>query len=221
MRWTWGWAVFLFGAFTGSACDMPSLPLSHSYFFAAGHSEASGKFLLENETVWELLITEVSWFRLTLDPKFAAVSVSLNQNETPLATSACPNLGTATIAKKVFPGTYQLQITSIPDLSLPDSNIYACASPFVYLNTAVHLYAKLFELRISDLTNEFPDLTEANKAISENLAFSSTFASNSIGIARLLDPIIKSYPITIPQPDKNPGKGYTGLWDLTFSIRNS
>ena len=204
------------------ACDLPSLPPLIDYFSSKSyeHLEGSGKFLLDQETSWYIEIVEISWFRLTLEPKFATIELSLSENLSTIAESSSGDQGYASLAKKLPPGRYELHISS-NEIASSSPNLQSCQVAHCYLNIGLHPYANLQELRIPNLPNGYPDLSGINEIIGYNSPYSSTFSSYTVLTSTLLDPVLISYPIIIPEIRKDlRGNGATGLWDLTFSLRN-
>lgn len=206
------------------ACDLPHLPPFIDYFspsfLSQGHLEASGRFISSN-VIWDFEVTSPSWIRIVGEPKRHSLDISLLENSIQKMTAVSPTLGIASFAGKISPGSYQLQIT-IEESDSDDSNIIDCELPNIYLVIGISPYSQISQYKSKKYSNEFPDISVVNQGFLDVVPFETTFEDSSIASSKVTDGILISYPIKVPKIENELlNFGFTGLWEMTFTLRNS
>lgn len=205
------------------ACDLPQLPPVLDFFTPAftseGYLSGSGRFASSSQ-IYTLQISQDSWFRVSAEPKRHAVELIVTQSSSQKYYSSAKALGRAAISGKLLAGTYELSVL-IEESSQATANIFDCKFPNMYFNIAVTPYILLPSYKSKNFAQTFPDLKELDDAITMMYPFSTTFDSTSIPVKDLKKDFLMKYQFTVPEVSEEMKLfGFTGLWELTFALRN-
>ena len=206
------------------ACELPHLPPSIDYFspnyLANGHLEASGRFIASS-IFWPIEISKPSWIRLIAEPKNHALEILLTHDSTEIFASKSPDLGAASFAGKLEPGTYRLELIIDSTNSESEGNTIDCELPNLYLSIGITPYINMQQYKSKKYPSAFPDISEVNESLKDSVPYSSTYDSSSLSPNQISGPILISYPIKVPKIALELlNFGFTGLWELTFALRN-
>jgi hypothetical protein len=192
-------------------------------FSSTGHLEAFGNFL-SSDKEYRLDIKEDSWFRMTCEPLNHAAEVSIWMENTEIQKAKAQAGGTARLGVKLASGIYSIKLAVQGSGEMQGSNTAACEEPNWFLNLAVASFGYLDGI-FRDFENgdlEFPDLSEAFSTFNTTASFFKTFPSVRVPVAALSKNLIKKYSLSVPKiGDLFKDFGYTGLWQVTFALRNT
>ena len=193
------------------ACELPQLPPSIDYFspnyLAKGHLEASGRFISSN-LIWSLEVSKQFCIRLIAEPKNHALEVLLTKDSADIFTRKSPNLGAASFAGKLEPGSYQLELIMDETATESGSNYIDCELPNLYLSIGITPYSNIQQYRSKKYSNIFPDMSEVDENLKETVPYSSTYENSSLDPSQITEPVLVSYIITVPKL----APGTAGFW---------
>lgn len=207
------------------ACTMPSLPPSLSYlspsFQYTGQLNAFGSYLA-SDVSYQLDLQQDSWFRLAIEPQNHATEIKvLKENEVLLADKAEHN-GVAKVFGKLAAGIYVLEL-SIEGVSEADnSNTVLCQMPNLFMNLGILPTDHLSSYTSQAESQNFPDISGLLPAFNSTLILSETYGPFAVPYKSLTKKTVYEFPIKVPKlPEEFKNYGLNGLWQVTFSLRNS
>jgi hypothetical protein len=205
------------------ACDLLNLPPDLMYFspaFDDTHKlEGSGRFLAPLGTIdWEIAIPEESWLRVSIETKHFSFLLTLKSSSLILSSEGSPQ-SSAMISHSLSPSIYYLKFT--PDIfEQKNYENTGCRLPSLYFNIALYPLSHIKSISEipSTYSQGFPEL-EILDNILEFSGFLAVYPDEYINLTP--NTILHTYSFILPKTTENHEVvGITGLWRITFTLRN-
>jgi hypothetical protein len=205
------------------SCELLSLPIDIDYFSPAflktGKLEGTGRFLVSSGVVWNIEITQDSWIRVTAEPELFLLHLILTSTSILDMQTAKPG-GLATISKRLSPGKYLLKF-DVDSIQESNDKNSLCSVPNVWVNLGISGLDAIPNIQPVDefYSSEFPNLEYIDKVLLFS-SFASFYHKNYISTSESSN-LQKTYDFNLPKTtDTLSQLGITGMWKLTFTLRN-
>lgn len=206
------------------SCDLIDLPTSLEYFspsYEQTHKiEASGQFYSPHSPIkWEFDVFEDSWFRITLEPKYFSLHITLSLTPQQ-ATKTIQSSSFGQISTKLPAGSYSFQMDPDAFEEIDDENL-GCSKANIYLNLALIPINSIYKTNTDNIfLFGFPDMPN----LTDTLKYSGYFIDNDqIGLkTEDLSGLLHVYNFTLDIPsNEQKQSGITGTWKVNFALSNT
>lgn len=207
------------------ACTLPSLPPSLSYFSStfssSGQLTAFGSFLA-SDTSYQVDLQQDSWLRLTIEPQNHATEIQLLKDDKIILSDKANHNGLAKLFGKLEAGTYNLQVSMESVIEGDNSNTISCQKPNLLLNFGILPADQVNLFESTAKVQDFPDISGILPVFNSTIPFSETYEPFFVSSKSLNKKVVFEFPIRVPKLlNQFKDFGFTGMWQVTFSLRKS
>ena len=127
----------------------------------------------------------------------------------------------ASLTGKIEPGEYEIKFSITEIKSDYNANRNDCELPNMYLNIGIVPYKNINKYASKQYPTVFPDLSEINQSLTYDFFLTKTYENSTIPTDKIFSDILFTTAFKFEElSDEMLNFGFSGLWELTFAIRN-